>query len=616
MLISTFFIILVLISVTGLAQIAFKLAHIPFKNSFERLIFACSLGLGGLSYLVFAIGSMGILERRTWIIAFIIIGTLMLKPVLNAIISMPLGWLKEIRGLGIAGIVLSIAIITAIFFGFIGALAPAIGQDELCYHLAQPKNYIREGQIYEVPYSVNALWPYMMHMLFTLGLILKGAALAKLFHFTTYVLAGLSIGAFVNRYSNFKTAFVAAGVYWLIPGTFVQSSFAYVDNALALYCFLAVFAMSVYLSDTKQKSWAFITGLCAGFAISIKLIGIFILPALVALIIYTYFQKETKNNCNKKLYVGSLIFLTGLFIAGSLWYIRSWVLRGNPVYPFYPHLFGNNGWIDPSYINVHGRNQNLLGFLSLLWDMTLHADWFGGEQIGPMYLMFLPLILFFRPLPKYVRTTLLALLVYTIFWFIVDANIRFFYAGLALCAIPTGYVITNLLQTPSKMVNRLASYSLILSCLVSMGFGAHHYQDEVRLLFERNRTAYLNHHDRSYAAATKINAALDRDAWILSVDEVRIYYFDSRITLEGDFNSMTQYGNMQMNPNQIIDYLKKIGFTHVLTASKTSMQNSMKPEWSGRIQSIIHQSVRVDARIKLTLEVSSAGVNYSLYELT
>src|SRR3989338_4813074 len=121
-------------------------------------------------------------------------------------------------------------------------LTLSIGQDELCYHLMQPKNYVRAHAVYEVPFSSNSLWPYLAHMLFTLGLLLEGDSLAKLFHFSAYILTGLAIYSFLKREAGSRTAFYGFVIYALTPVAFIQASFAYIDNTLALFVFMTFYA--------------------------------------------------------------------------------------------------------------------------------------------------------------------------------------------------------------------------------------------------------------------------------------------------------------------------------------------------------------------------------------
>jgi hypothetical protein len=97
-----------------------------------------------------------------------------------------LAWLAAAAGLYVAGVTL------------VAALAPPGGNDwdGLAYHLAAPKVYLRHGRIHFIPYDSHTDFPFTMEMLYSLGLALAGAPLAKLLHWSTGGLTALAVAAF------------------------------------------------------------------------------------------------------------------------------------------------------------------------------------------------------------------------------------------------------------------------------------------------------------------------------------------------------------------------------------------------------------------------------------
>ena len=96
-------------------------------------------------------------------------------------------------------------------------------------------------------------------------------------------------------------------------------------------------------------------------------------------------------------------FLLSVFAASGFWYIHSWAAIGNPVYPFFPDLFGGSGFKFNIGVNA-GMGNNLPAFLKLLWNMTMYPRNFGGEMMGPLFLMFVPLLLPHLKRPKSPRS--------------------------------------------------------------------------------------------------------------------------------------------------------------------------------------------------------------------
>ena len=83
--------------------------------------------------------------------------------------------------------------------------------------------------------------------------------------------------------------------------------------------------------------------------------------------------------------------LTAILVGGG-WYLRALVHTGNPVYPFFRHVFGGAGLdevLDPIKRPMAVTAWNLL---TALGPMTLEPDRFDSfsHQFGPVFLLFLP----------------------------------------------------------------------------------------------------------------------------------------------------------------------------------------------------------------------------------
>ena len=420
-----------------------------------------------------------------------------------------------------------------------GAAAPPIGQDELCYHLTVPKAFVRDHAVHELSASTSCLWPYLMEMLFTLGILMRGPELAKLFHTATFLLTAASIFCLMRRFGDKKSALFGAAVYFFTPAALMQATFGYIDNAVAGYLFLTFYALLVFF-DSKQAKWAALAGVFGGFLLSTKYLGLFMLP-LAALF---YFFHLLKDKDKKKIFVSAGYFAGFVILCGGVWYLRSWMLRGNPTFPFLNQFFGPAEWTNKVIGHVaHGRGTDLLSFLAIPWDLAMHADWFGGEQAGMLFLAFLPLFIFFTPKKSYALNLLWVGLGFTTLWFFVEQNTRFFFPALALFSVPAGLGMAHAIESAHKNWKNIFSLLVVLMLALQAGFAVYHYRDEFLLMVGRaDRDHYLSAHERSYPAAKSINRFLKPTDKILSTGESRGFYFDNPFTLEGDFNNFTRYG--------------------------------------------------------------------------
>ncbi len=599
-----FFWIFILAGLTGTFSRVLGLLQLSFESCLEEAILSVGLGFGALAYTVFLVGSMGFLTQPVFAVVvagIFILGMSPFQRVALGVFGEAVLFWKESRLWDRALILLMVAV-----FGLslCGALAPAIGQDELCYHLMQPKNYVHAHAIYEVPFSSNSLWPYLMQMLFTLGLLLQGDSLAKLFHFATYLLAGLTIFLFLKREVGSKAALYGMAVYALTPVAFIQASFAYVDNALAFYVFISFYAFYLFLKE-KKIGWAILSGIFSGFAASIKLLGLFALPILFLIAIPSFIKSDKKKN-----FLGAtLIFTAALLISGGLWYARSWILRGNPVYPFYPEIFGGHGWGDTTYLS-HGGHRNWVNFLLVFWNLTLRPQLFGGEQIGVVYLAILPLLLLQRPWPAWLKSALFFAALYVFFWFKVDPNTRFLMPALPFLACGVAYWMDKGMDASQKKGRLLIGTLLGVMLVAQSAFAIYHFKDAVALLFHKDRAFYLRDKERSFAAAKEINRSLKATDRILSTREMRGYYFENTFVLEGDIWRMTHYADQAHSGRELADYLKAQGFTHVLDADLGEPNSSDPP-----VTRFLRENPDKKDYFEEILRVHSKEAHYILYKI-
>jgi hypothetical protein len=352
--------------------------------------------------------------------------------------------------------------------------------------------------------------------------------------------------------------------------------------------------------------WAALAGVFAGLALSTKLTGLIVLPVLAAAALYDFFRSSSRAAVLKGFAWTSLMAV----ICGAIWYVRAWALRGNPVFPFFPQFFGGHGWQDPTYVGSHGR-PHALGFLLLPWDLTLHPEWFGGEHIGILYWMLAPLLLAFKP-KKPAGALLSCLAVYAVCWFKLDPNVRFFFPGLLILSPLCAHALTEIREATSGARKALILAIAAAAFIGQASFAPYRFRDEADLFFHRQPSHYLKLHERSYFAAQQINQVLLPEDKILSVNEVRGYYFDNPFVLEGDFTRFTGYDARFKDASEVRDYLKSIGFTHVLmTDLPEGRGETLSPM---RVASLITSGAGHDY-FKEELITRNGKVRYALYRI-
>ena len=152
--------------------------------------------------------------------------------------------------------------------------------------------------------------------------------------------------------------------------------YAYVDNGLMLYCWATLLATAIFIAHGKSGwrcPWLLMAGFMAGMAMGTKYLGVvFIsLPALWLLAV-------------RRDWRATLVYGGTALIFGSWWYIRAWVISGDPVHPFGGNVFGYFLWDAEDRIAFFGGDVTKI--ISVLFEAA--AAGFGVFALVPLSLIY------------------------------------------------------------------------------------------------------------------------------------------------------------------------------------------------------------------------------------
>lgn len=507
----------------GIGSIVLRLFANNINNTLEEFICSIGLGLAVLGYSVYITGSLGYLYTFNIIIMIAVYVLISIKPVWRLLSRVPWGRIPgDIVRLGLFDKFLLALIIFVPFICLFGVSAPAIGNDALVYHLYHPKVFIQNHTIGHIPFTRESLWPYLTEMLFTLGLMIQGAELAKFFHWLFGVLSVVAVFSFVNNFFSKRQGLLAAALFCLAPGIFMQSVYAYIDLALCFYSFMALY-MLVSWQKHNRTLFLVLSAIFTGLAMSVKMLGGFTLIALCTVILIMAMRK---NIALRDIVKSIFIFVAISAILSAVWYIRSYVVLGNPVYPFMNEIF-KKGW--PTGIGkMLGTRRDIIGFLRLPWDLVIHFDRFGAEQIGVISLAFLPFV-FFIPLKtrRELQCIILFGFVNAVLWFIVAPTVRYLFVDMAIVYILIAVGFNN----AGKFIK--LSFLRILLCLFLL-FNAslclYYNRDAIRLqIGMMGKEEYLFNKERTYPVAEFINKNLSENSVLIMAGEPRSFYFNRKV---------------------------------------------------------------------------------------
>ncbi len=332
---------------------------------------------------------------------------------------------------------------------FIGVLGPEISFDSLWYHLTLPKIFIQESKIFFIPGGVYyySVMSKLVENLYIPGILMLGAAGAKIIHFFLGILCLLAIYKFSRQFVSKTPALLAVLIFYsnLVVGW--ETITAYVDLGRSLYEVLAIYAFILY-SKSKKDKYLIFAAISLGFAIATKVLVIGSIFIFLVLIFYKNGKKIriTIIDCLQFVFFSLLIPLP--------YFVYSFLSTGNPFYPFFSSIYEVSPVI------------SLQDLPKELYTLFLNA----ADPISPIYIIFIPLTFYLlRSFSKEEKLLLLYSLCALVIWYLTP---RTGGGRFILPYLPVFSVLCVL--TFSKIKNRLLSKYLILlvivCSLISIGY--------------------------------------------------------------------------------------------------------------------------------------------------
>ena len=372
---------------------------------------------------------------------------------------------------------------------FISGFARPIGHtdaDEITYHLLGPLIWLREHRIAPVMGEAHSAFPAAIEVLYGLaGAISNDRAPGPLGALFLGVLALQARGIARRLGSGALGGDLAAAFIAGMPAVTSTTENCFVDLPYAAFTLAA--ARLAFDASESRRIW--LAGAFAGFACGTKYFG---LPAtlLIAFLIAIFQTGRTLPRLGN-----AMIFLVASGLTGGAWYVRNWIVLGNPIYPPPPllwHLFPTPTFSLEASIQFKayiakrgaGLGKSISDLLLLPLRLTYWTAWFhggGGMGLAPLAFGPLALALVWKKRAGLVWAGLAALL--TVFWFYSDQEFRFLDPGVAIFAAFAGLGAEALLLQAGKL-SRCATLTAIGISLVSGGAHAYLFRaDRLRAVF-------------------------------------------------------------------------------------------------------------------------------------
>ncbi len=278
----------------------------------------------------------------------------------------------------------------------VASIAPVTDGDALCYHLQVPKAFLISGSIGFLPDLHESVYPLLTELLYALALEIRGPVACRGIQW----FLGLALAANVialARPTLGSRAWWAGAFVLLVPAVSNGMSAPLNDVALAAFGTAAIFAWT-RLHDQPSYKAAITAGLFAGLAAGVKYPAL-VLCALLATstALCALGPRPPDRSVRQPGWPAlALVFVATTLAVALWWYLRAYIHTGNPVYPFFRGYFGGAGLDEVLGPAKRPLSPDPLNLLLSIVPLSIEPDRFDSfsHQFGPIFLLFLPALLF------------------------------------------------------------------------------------------------------------------------------------------------------------------------------------------------------------------------------
>jgi hypothetical protein len=553
----------------------FKAIGFSFSGKAEEFVFSFAVGFGITGYAVLFLG-MAHLLNGMYAAGLGMIAIILFSRELRECVIDVYGALSLIR----PNVYLCMAFAAGIVV-LVGSMAPSFSNDSMVYHLVDAKYFAQNQMVAVIPFnSANALWPYLVEMHYTLAIMAGLMPLAGLMHFSLAAASAIGVYALAKRFVSSKVAALASAVFFLTPGILMEANQTYVDLGAVLYALTAVYAFIVWLEGRDIK-WAALAGVMCGLGLSVKYFAVVVPVILGAWMIVRcslFVVRCSKNDRREMIneHVTALLAFCGATVVFSyVWYIRQWIVMGNPFFPFFTGLFGTSG-LTPEVLGAisetsikgsMGLGTGLKDLITLPWRVTMRPDMFGGEQLGPLFLAVIPCIILVKNVARPIKQMLVFAAAYIVLWFFGYQNIRFLLPVVPFLSVIAAYALYEAAE-PWSLLGRTLRGAVLVLMVFYAALAVYFNIGAVKpVLGMETSQSYLAKNERSYEVSEYLNMNLPRKSKVLVVNEIHTFYIDIPYRRELYYWIFAKYDSKLDTPEKVMDFFRKEGFTHVLYAS-------------------------------------------------
>jgi 4-amino-4-deoxy-L-arabinose transferase-like glycosyltransferase len=283
------------------------------------------------------------------------------------------------------------------------SLYPPTAFDATLYHLLYARQFAATGGL---PFLRNLRYPIFpqlqevasaLVMLFADDVAAQGVTLLATFGTALLLLAWGSRGAGPERIAGglAAAAFLGCPIVAALAGTaYVEPAMVWFGTA-ALYTFWR-WRRGEATAEGGSPAWLVLAGVFGGGAAAVKYLGLSFVGLVSAGAAVAGGAPPGRAGVSVR---GRRLLLAGVAAAAFIapWYLRITAATGNPLFPYFPDVFGNSPWVAHEFPGLTGLQRGagrvLTGLVRLPWDLVVARQRLGGHPpYSPFFLVLLPLL--------------------------------------------------------------------------------------------------------------------------------------------------------------------------------------------------------------------------------
>jgi tetratricopeptide (TPR) repeat protein len=480
-------------------------------------------------------------------------------------------WLEAVLALFCAAIVV---------LNLIPALEPEWFYDSLVYHLAVPSRWLLHGRICHLPDTFFSNFPFLQEMQYLFFLGLHNETAARLAHFLAGVLSGVAAFAVASSLFGRTTGLLASAVFFSLPQLRFLSHVTMVElgltwfGVLATMCFMRATGLASAESGTKsRRAWLFLGAWFLGFGQGTKYLGLFISAILSAWLVLDLLR----GRGTLKRLAGDLALITAW---GSVWtapwLAKNFLFTGNPVFPMLGGLLPAINWDRTLYERwmfdntKYGTGRgSLLNWLMMPVRVSVETAHFGTFTLNPFFLVFLPVLLFLRNLPRPVVFLGLYSAVYAVAWALTSQQSRFLLPLAPQASVAVAFLLVKAWEGRRQLKVLLIAAGSWIFLMSAYGELQNRYSNNAMMPY---MMGYIGREDildmgvQYYRAASAANQVVAPGNRLIFVGGDENYYFRNPVICSSLYDrcAMGELAKRAAGPEDLQRLLRRRRVTHML----------------------------------------------------